>query len=147
RAVGQAARHRHQQGDGARLDGSGRAMEGTIAQTRREAFLAATAERVRGVGAEGYVDSRLAGGRGDVRYLVRWIDDATSRSGGRFVLHDGTRENMGVLWQYVGCNGRMVDLYTDRAGIFTVAPRAKESAQRRQEADRLTQFDRGLREL
>src|SRR5664280_1878978 len=25
-------------------------------------------------------------GRGDVRYLVRWIDDATSRSGGRFVL-------------------------------------------------------------
>jgi hypothetical protein len=54
---------------------------------------------------------------------------------------------MGVLWQYVGCNGRMVDLYTDRAGIFTVAPRAKESAQRRQEADRLTQFGRGLREL
>ena len=86
-------------------------------------------------------------GRGDVRYLVRWIDDATSRSGGRFVLHDGTRENMGVLWQYVGCNGRMVDLHTDRAGIFTVAPRAKESAQQRQEADRLTQFGRGLREL
>ena len=86
-------------------------------------------------------------GRGDVRYLVRWIDDATSRSGGRFVLHDGTRENMGVLWQYVSCNGRMVDLYTDRAGIYTVAPRAKESAQERQEADRLTQFGRGLREL
>ena len=86
-------------------------------------------------------------GRGDVRYLVRWIDDATCRSGGRFVLHDGTRENMGVLWQYVGCNGRMVDLYTDRAGIFMVAPRAKESAQQRQEADRLTQFGRGLREL
>jgi len=86
-------------------------------------------------------------GRGDVRYLVRWIDDATSRSGGRFVLHDGTRENMGVLWQYVGCNGRMVDLYTDRAGIFTVVPRPKESAQQRQEADRLTQFGRGLREL
>ena len=86
-------------------------------------------------------------GRGGVRYLVRWIDDATSRSGGRFVLHDGTRENMGVLWQYVGCNGRMVDLYTDRAGIFTVPPRAKESVQQRQEADRLTQFGRGLREL
>jgi transposase len=87
-------------------------------------------------------------GRGEVvRYLVKWIDDATSRSGGRFVLQDGTRENMGVLWQYVGCNGRMVDLYTDRAGIFTVAPRAKESAQQRLEADRLTQFGRGLREL
>jgi hypothetical protein len=86
-------------------------------------------------------------GRGDVRYLVRWIDDATSRSGGRFVLHDGTRENMGVLWQYVEGNGRMVDLYTDRAGIFMVAPRAKESAQQRQEADRLTQFGRALREV
>jgi hypothetical protein len=87
-------------------------------------------------------------GRGEVvRYLVKWIDDATSRSGGRFVLHDGTRENMGVLWQYVDSNGRMVDLYTDRAGIFTVAPRAKESVQQRQEADRLTQFGRGLREL
>jgi transposase len=87
-------------------------------------------------------------GRGEaVRYLVRWIDDATSRSGGRFVLHDGTRENMGVLWQYAERNGRMVDLYSDRAGIFVVAPRAKESAQQRREADRLTQFGRGLREL
>ena len=87
-------------------------------------------------------------GRGEaVRYLVRWIDDATSRSGGRFVLHDGTRENMGVLWQYTENNGRMVDLYSDRAGIFIVAPRAKESAQQRREADRLTQFGRGLREL
>jgi hypothetical protein len=37
-------------------------------------------------------------GRGEaVRYLVRMIDDATSRSQGRFVPHDGTRENMGVL--------------------------------------------------
>jgi hypothetical protein len=54
---------------------------------------------------------------------------------------------MGVLWEYVGSNGRMVDLYTDRAGIFTVPPRAKESVQQRQEADRLTQFGRGLREL
>jgi transposase len=87
-------------------------------------------------------------GRGEaVRYLVRWIDDATSRSGGRFVLHDGTRENMGVLWQYAEDNGRMVDLYSDRAGIFMVAPRAKENVQQRQEADRLTQFGRGLREL
>src|ERR1035437_2684818 len=74
-------------------------------------------------------------GRGEVvRYLVKWIDDATSRSGGRFVLHDGTRENMGVLWEYVEGNGRMVDLYTDRAGIFMVAPRAGESAQQRQHA-------------
>jgi len=33
-------------------------------------------------------------GRGErVRYLVRLIDAATSRSWGRSVLHDGTREN------------------------------------------------------
>jgi hypothetical protein len=87
-------------------------------------------------------------GRGEaVRYLVRMIDDATSRSEGRFVQHDGTRENMGVLWQYLECKGRMVDVYTDRAAMFMVTPRAGESAQRRQEQDRLTQIGRGLREL
>jgi hypothetical protein len=82
-----------------------------------------------------------------VRYLVRMIDDATSRSQGRFVPHDGTRENMGVLWQYVERQGRMVDVYTDRAAMFMVTPRVPESAQQRQEADRLTQIGRGLREL
>ncbi len=82
-----------------------------------------------------------------VRYLVRMIDDATSRSAGRFVQHDGTRENMGVLWEYVERQGRMVDVYTDRAAMFMVTPRAKESAQQRQESDRLTQIGRGLREL
>jgi hypothetical protein len=87
-------------------------------------------------------------GRGEaVRYLVRMIDDATSRSEGRFVQHDGTRENMGVLWQYVEHKGRMVDVYTDRAAMFMVTPRAGESGQQRQEADRLTQIGRGLREL
>ena len=87
-------------------------------------------------------------GRGEpVRYLVRMIDDATSRSAGRFVLHDGTRENMGVLWEYVERHGRMVDVYTDRATMFMGAPRSKESAQQRVAADRLTQIGRGLREL
>ena len=39
-------------------------------------------------------------GRGEpVKHLVRMIDDATSRSWGRFVPRDGTRENMGVLWE------------------------------------------------
>jgi len=78
---------------------------------------------------------------------VRMIDDATSRSAGSFVQHDGTRENMGVLWQYVERQGRMVDVYTDRAAMFMVTPRAKESAQQRRESDRLTQIGRGLREL
>ena len=79
-------------------------------------------------------------GRGEsVRYLVRMIDDATSRSAGSFVQHDGTRENMGVLWKYLDRQGRMVDVYTDRAAMFMVTPRAKESAPQRQESDRLTQ--------
>ncbi len=87
-------------------------------------------------------------GRGEaVRYLVRMIDDATSRSQGQFVVRDGTRENMGVLWQYVERQGRMVEVYTDRAAMFMVASRAGESKQQRQEADRLTQIGRGLREL
>jgi hypothetical protein len=50
-------------------------------------------------------------GRGEpVRYLVRMIDDATSHSEGRFVQHDGPRENMGVLWQYLERRGRMVEV-------------------------------------
>jgi hypothetical protein len=53
-------------------------------------------------------------GRGEpVHHLVRMIDDATSRSWGRFVQPDGTRENMGVLWEYVKRFGRAVDYYTD----------------------------------
>jgi hypothetical protein len=62
------------------------------------------------------------------------IDDATSRSEGRFVQHDGTRENMGVLWQYVERKGRMVDVYTDRAAMFMVTPgreKARSSDRRR----------------
>lgn len=87
-------------------------------------------------------------GRGEaVRYLVRLIDDATSRSWGRFVPHDGTRENMGVLWEYIEKNGRMVDTYTDRDSMFTVARRAGESEPQRRAADRLTQIGRALREL
>ena len=72
-------------------------------------------------------------GRGEpVRHLVRLIDDATSRSWSRFVWHDGTRENMGVLWEYLERYGRMVDVYTDRDSMFTVASRPAES-----QADRL----------
>ena len=87
-------------------------------------------------------------GRGEpVRYLVRMIDDATSRSWGRFVKHDGTRENMGVLWEYLERNGRMVEVYTDRDSMFAVPPKLGETKQQRQQADRLTQIGRALREL
>jgi len=87
-------------------------------------------------------------GRGEpVRYLVRLIDDATSRSWGRFVQRDTTRDNMGVLWEYMLHNGRPVEVYTDRAAMFAVAPRPKQSAQERRQQDRLTQIGRALREL
>src|ERR1035437_10316439 len=87
-------------------------------------------------------------GRGDgVRYLVRMIDDATSRSWGRFVRHDGTRENMGVLWEYVERYGRPAEVYTDRHSMFAVAPQHGESEEQRRQADRVTQIGRALREL
>ncbi len=80
-------------------------------------------------------------GRGEpVHHLVRMIDDATSRSWGRFVPRDGTRENMGVLWEYVTRFGRAVDYYTDRDSMFTVAPRPGESKEQQRIADRLTQM-------
>lgn len=85
--------------------------------------------------------------RGPVRYLVRFIDDATSWSWGRFVEQDSTRHNMAVLWEYLEKNGRMLDVYTDRDSMFVVPPRAGESEQARLAADRLTQIGRGLREL
>jgi transposase len=86
-------------------------------------------------------------GRGPVRYLVRMIDDATSWSWGRFVECDATPQNMGVLWEYLEKNGRMVDVYTDRDSMFAVPPRAGESKDQQREADRLTQLGRALREL
>jgi hypothetical protein len=84
-------------------------------------------------------------GRGAVRYLVRFIDDATSWSWGRFVPGDTTPHNMAVLWEYLERNGRMVDVYTDRDSMFTVA--VKETAEDRRQQDRLTQLGRALREL
>jgi hypothetical protein len=87
-------------------------------------------------------------GRGEpVRYLVRMIDDATSRSWGRFVWRDGTRENMGVLWEYLLRFGRVVDYYTDRDSMFVVPTRAGESQEQQRQADRVTQIGRALREL
>jgi len=66
---------------------------------------------------------------------------------GRFVERDATPHNMGVLWEYLEKNGRMVDVYTDRDSMFTVPPRDGESKDKQREADRLTQLGRALREL
>ena len=86
-------------------------------------------------------------GRGPVRYLVGFIDDASSWSWGRFVKRDATPYNMAVLWEYLEKNGRMVDVYTDRDAMFAVPPRPGESRDQQRAADRLTQLGRALREL
>ena len=86
-------------------------------------------------------------GRGPVRYLVRLIDDATSWSWGRFVESDSTPFNMAVRWEYLEKHGRMVDVYTDRASMFTVSPRPGETREQPRAADRLTQMGRAWREL
>ena len=86
-------------------------------------------------------------GRGPVRYLVRLIDDATSWSWGRFVERDATPQNMGVLWEYLEKNGRMVEVYTDRDSMFAVPPQPRENQEQQRDADRLTQLGRALREL
>jgi hypothetical protein len=75
------------------------------------------------------------------------IDDATSWSWGRFVESDATPQNMGVLWEYLEKNGRMVDVYTDRDSMFAVPPRPGQSQEEARQADRLTQLGRALREL
>jgi hypothetical protein len=41
----------------------------------------------------------------------------------------------------------MVDVYTDRDSMFTVSPRPRQSLEQPDEADRLTQVGRALREL
>ncbi len=82
-----------------------------------------------------------------MRYLVRMIDDATSWSWGRFVERDATPFNMAVLWEYLEKNGRMVEVYTDRDSMFTVASRRRESEAERIAADRVTQLGPALREL
>src|SRR5260370_15266210 len=75
------------------------------------------------------------------------IDGCTSWRWGRVVEGDATTHNMGVLWEYLEKNGRMVDVYTDRDSMFAVPPRVGESKDQQREADRLTQLGRALREL
>lgn len=52
----------------------------------------------------------LVGRGGPARYLVRMIENATSRCWERFVASDGTQANVGVLWEYLERYGRIVDV-------------------------------------
>ena len=63
-------------------------------------------------------------GRGEKLYLISRIDDATSRLTARFVRHDSTEENLQQLGRYLQPHGRPVAVYTDKASLFQIAPRA-----------------------
>jgi transposase len=84
-------------------------------------------------------------GRGEKLYLIKMIDDATSRLFARFVRHDSTEENMAVLEQYVCRFGRPLEFYTDKASHFTSTPKTGRDP----DAEPLdpTQIQRALEEL
>lgn len=84
-------------------------------------------------------------GRGERMYLIKMIDDATSRLSARFVRSDSTAENMAVLEEYLLRFGRPLEFYTDEASIFQVAPKKNHAS--REEPLPPTQIGRVLRKL
>jgi DNA-binding Lrp family transcriptional regulator len=84
-------------------------------------------------------------GRGEKLYLIAMIDDATSRLTARFVHHDSTEANLRQLRHYIQQHGRPVSVYTDKASLFQIAPRAVHHRDAPQE--QLSQIGRALKEL
>jgi transposase len=84
-------------------------------------------------------------GRGEKLYLISMIDDATSQLTARFVRHDSTEENLEQLRRYVERQGRPVAVYTDKASLFQIAPRAIHH--RDAPEQQLSQIGRALAEL
>ena len=85
-------------------------------------------------------------GRGECRYLIAMIDDATSRVHARFVEHDSTVENMRVVWSYLERFGRPLAFYTDKATMFETAPKRSGTDEEPQQSP-ATQITRALMEL
>jgi transposase len=84
-------------------------------------------------------------GRGEEIYLIKMIDDATSRLFGRFVRSDSTAENMGVLDAYTQRFGRPLEFYMDKASHFVTTPKKNHPV--RDEPLPPTQIGRALQEL
>jgi transposase len=84
-------------------------------------------------------------GRGERIYLIKMIDDATSRLFARFVRSDSTAENMAVLEAYLLRFGRPLEFYTDKASHFVTTPKKNHPV--RDEPLPPTQISRGLQEL
>jgi hypothetical protein len=84
-------------------------------------------------------------GRGEKLYLISMIDDATSRLTARFVRHDSTEENLRQLRSYIEPHGRPIAVYTDKASLFQITPRAIHHRDAPEE--QLSQIGRALKEL
>jgi transposase len=84
-------------------------------------------------------------GRGERIYLIKMIDDASSRLFARFVRSDSTAENLAVLEQYLQRFGRPLEFYTDKASLFVTTPKKNHPV--REEALPPTQIGRALQEL
>jgi transposase InsO family protein len=84
-------------------------------------------------------------GRGEKLYLIGMIDDATSKLTARFVRHDSTEESLRQLRHYIDQHGRPVSVYTDKASLFQVAPRAIHHRDAPEE--QRSQIGRALKEL
>jgi Homeodomain-like domain len=84
-------------------------------------------------------------GRGEKLYLIAMIDDASSELTAGFVRHDSTEENLQQLRSYIVQHGRPVSVYTDKASLFQVTPRAIHH--RDAPEQQLTQIGRALKEL
>jgi len=84
-------------------------------------------------------------GRGEKLYLIAMIDDATSELTAGFVRHDSTEENLKQLRSYLVQHGRPVSVYTDKASLFQVTPRAIHHRDAPEQQP--TQIGRALQEL
>ena len=84
-------------------------------------------------------------GRGEQLYRIGMIDDATSQGTAHFVRHDSTEENLRQLHRYIEQHGRPVSVYTDKASLFQIAPRA--IPHRDAPPEQLSQIGRALKEL
>src|SRR5690242_6667111 len=84
-------------------------------------------------------------GRGERIYLIKMIDDASSRLFARFVRSDSSAANMAVLESYLRRYGRPLEFYTDKASIFVTTPKKNHPV--RDEPLPPTQIGRALQEL
>ncbi len=86
-------------------------------------------------------------GRGPRLYLIKGVDDATSKvAGAKFVLTDGVKQNMEVFWDMVRRRGIPLSVYVDRGSNFKTTRYQSMEYQLKGEYT-VTQFARALEEL